>query len=133
MLYNDAPLSQKQFNVAEAEAERVVQPDSLADDLGREAVAVVRVGWWLHATHFGRSSNQPARPTYRDNALVNLWVKHGVVQPGFYCRIAAFAGPLAGALRREVPGVQIAAERRSCGQMHAGFPLNQQIDSLTRP
>ena len=60
--YNDAPLSQKQFNVAEAEAERVVQPDSLADDLGREAVAVVRVGWWLHATHFGRSLTSPPDP-----------------------------------------------------------------------
>jgi hypothetical protein len=28
----------------------MVQPHSMADDLGREAVAVVRVGWPFHPT-----------------------------------------------------------------------------------
>jgi hypothetical protein len=27
----------------------MIQPDSIVDDLGGEAMAVVRVGWWLHA------------------------------------------------------------------------------------
>jgi hypothetical protein len=26
----------------------MIQPDSMADDLGGKAMAVVRVGWWLH-------------------------------------------------------------------------------------
>jgi len=40
---DNAPLRQKQLNITEAEAEHVIQPDSMADDLGREAMAVVRV------------------------------------------------------------------------------------------
>jgi hypothetical protein len=31
------------------EAEHMVQPDSMAGDLSGEAMAAVRVGWWLHA------------------------------------------------------------------------------------
>ena len=46
---DNAPLGQEQLDITQAEAEHVVQPDSMADDLGREAMAVVRVGWWLHA------------------------------------------------------------------------------------
>jgi hypothetical protein len=37
------------LNVPQAEAEHMVQPDSVADDLGGKAVAVVRVGRGLHA------------------------------------------------------------------------------------
>ena len=47
---DDAPLGQKQFDVAQAEAEHVVQPHSMADDLRGEAVAVVRVGWRRHSS-----------------------------------------------------------------------------------
>jgi hypothetical protein len=38
------PLSQKQLNLPQAEAEHVIQPDNRADDLGGEPVALVRVG-----------------------------------------------------------------------------------------
>ena len=43
-----APFSEKQLDVAETEAEYMIQPHSVADDVGREAVAVVRVGWRFH-------------------------------------------------------------------------------------
>ena len=42
---DDTPLSQKQFHIAQAEAEHVVQPHGMADNLRGEAVAVVRVAW----------------------------------------------------------------------------------------
>ena len=35
------PLSQKELNVPQAEAEHVIQPDGMPDDLGRKPVAVV--------------------------------------------------------------------------------------------
>jgi hypothetical protein len=50
---NDS-LSQKQLNVMQAEAERMIQPDCKADDLVGEPMAVVRVWWWLHALTFVR-------------------------------------------------------------------------------
>ena len=46
---NDATFSQQQLNISQAEAEHVIQPDRMADDLGRKAVAVVRIGWGFHA------------------------------------------------------------------------------------
>ena len=46
---DDATFSQQQLNIPQAEAEHVIQPDCVADDLGRKAVAVVWVGWGLHA------------------------------------------------------------------------------------
>jgi hypothetical protein len=45
---DNTSLSQKQLDIAQAEAEHMIQPDSIVDDLGGEAMAVVRVGWWLH-------------------------------------------------------------------------------------
>jgi len=45
---SDPTLSQQQFNVAETQTERMIQPDSMADDLSRKPVAVVRVGLRLH-------------------------------------------------------------------------------------
>ena len=47
-----APFRQDQLNVPEAEAEDVVESDGVADDLGRKAVAVMRVGWRLHPASF---------------------------------------------------------------------------------
>jgi hypothetical protein len=64
---HDAPFGQQQLNVTQAEAEHVIQPHSMADDLGREAMAVVRIGWWLHAATLVRLS-RAANPGYRDNA-----------------------------------------------------------------
>jgi len=46
---NHATFSQQQLNIPQAEAEHVIQPDCVADDLGRKAVAIVRIGWGLHA------------------------------------------------------------------------------------
>ena len=46
---DDAALSQKQLNIAQAEAEHMIQPYSMADNLRGEAMAVVWVWWWLHA------------------------------------------------------------------------------------
>jgi hypothetical protein len=46
---DNATFSQKQLNITQTEAEHVVQPHSMADDLGGKAVAVVRVRRELHA------------------------------------------------------------------------------------
>jgi hypothetical protein len=43
-----APLGQEQLDVPEAQAEAVVQPDRVADDLAGEAVAAVQVGCLVH-------------------------------------------------------------------------------------
>ena len=43
-------LSQKQFDISEAQVEYMIQPDRVADKLGREAVAIVRVGRLSHPT-----------------------------------------------------------------------------------
>jgi hypothetical protein len=51
---SDAPLSQKEFNVSQAEAEHMIQPDGMADDRGGKAVAVVRAGWRVHAASLAR-------------------------------------------------------------------------------
>jgi hypothetical protein len=48
---HDASRRQDQLDFAQAEAEAVVKPDRLVDDLGRKAVAAVRVGWRAHARH----------------------------------------------------------------------------------
>jgi hypothetical protein len=64
---DDAPLGQKQFDVAQAEAEHVVQPHSMADDLRGEAVAVVRVGWRRHPS-VSFIPTPAANPGYPDNA-----------------------------------------------------------------
>ena len=46
----DTALSQDQLDIAQAEAEYVVQPDRVADDLGWEPMAVVGIGWRRHPT-----------------------------------------------------------------------------------
>ena len=45
---DDTPLRQQKLTIAKAEAKHVVQPDSMADDFGGKAMAVVRVGRGLH-------------------------------------------------------------------------------------
>jgi hypothetical protein len=47
---NHAALGQEQFDVAKAQTEHVVEPDSVPDQLSREAVTIVRIGWLLHLT-----------------------------------------------------------------------------------
>jgi hypothetical protein len=46
----DTAFCQDQLDIPQAEFEYVVQPDGVAYDLGREPVAVVRVGWRRHPT-----------------------------------------------------------------------------------
>lgn len=64
----DAALSQDQFHIAQAEAEHMVQPDGMTDDLGGEPMTIVWVGWWLHAA-VSLAAGKPARSGYRDNAV----------------------------------------------------------------
>ena len=60
--YSD--IGQEQLNISQAEAEHMVQPNSMTDDLGGKAMAVVRVGLWLHAATVahGRSACQRGFP-----------------------------------------------------------------------
>jgi hypothetical protein len=51
---DDAALSQDQLHIAQAEAEQVVQPDGMADDLGGEPMTIVRIRRWLHAASLTR-------------------------------------------------------------------------------
>jgi hypothetical protein len=66
---DNATFSQKQLDIPEAEAEHVVQPDSVADDLGRKAVAVVRIGRRFHAASLA-ALRPDCQIGYRDNAIV---------------------------------------------------------------
>jgi hypothetical protein len=54
-----AALRQEQLDVPKAQAEYMVEPNRVADELGREAVTVVRVRRLLHATILARG--RPAR------------------------------------------------------------------------
>ena len=47
---NHAALSQEQLDVAKAQTEHVVEPDSVPDQLSREAVTIVRIGRLLPLT-----------------------------------------------------------------------------------
>jgi hypothetical protein len=55
---DDATFGHQLFHVAVAEAEAEIHPDTVADDLGREPLALIQVGWWcIHAAsmpHEGR-------------------------------------------------------------------------------
>jgi hypothetical protein len=48
-----ATFGQDQLDIAQAEAEHVIQPDSVADDLSREAMAMIRIGLGRHPGSFG--------------------------------------------------------------------------------
>ena len=68
MADDNAPLSPKQLDVTQAEAEHVIQPHSMANDFGPEAMAVLWVGVSLHALSLGHPS-RTANPGHRDNAF----------------------------------------------------------------
>src|SRR5690348_2923627 len=57
--HDDAALGQDRLDLTQAQAEAVVEPHGVADDLGREAEAAVRVGRRPHA----RPPATPLRPT----------------------------------------------------------------------
>src|SRR5258706_9026008 len=46
---DDTTFGQKELNIPQTEAKHVIQPDGMADDLGRKTVSVVRVGRGRHA------------------------------------------------------------------------------------
>jgi hypothetical protein len=51
---DNAMLGQEQLNIPQAEAEHVVQPHGVANDLGGEPMAIVAGGWRLHAASLAR-------------------------------------------------------------------------------
>ena len=63
-LIGDGSTTLSQEQLSQAEAEHMVQPDGLADDLGRKTTTVVRVGWWFHAATVDpcRSGHQKRLP-----------------------------------------------------------------------
>jgi hypothetical protein len=58
---DNASFGQKQFDITQAQAEYVIQPDGMADDLGWKAMAVMPFGRWLHAVSL--LGLQPGRQT----------------------------------------------------------------------
>jgi hypothetical protein len=64
---SDTAFRPDQLNIAQAEAEHVVQPDSVADDLGRKPMTAVRVGRWRHIP-VSPAYLAAAKPGYRDAA-----------------------------------------------------------------
>jgi len=56
-----ATLGQDQLDVAQTEAEDVIQPHRVADDLSRKAMAVIQAGLWRHPVSFAcrRDQRQP--------------------------------------------------------------------------
>ena len=61
MGHHDAAFGEDQFDVPQAEAEDVIQPDGVADDLGRKPMPGIRGGFLCHAVM------QQALPDYRSN------------------------------------------------------------------
>ena len=59
----DAVLGQHQLDIPEAEAERVVQPNGVADDFGRKAVTMVRIRGAFHAATmpYANASRHPSK------------------------------------------------------------------------
>ena len=68
---DDAALGQDQLHIAQAETEHVVQPDSVADDRGREPMTGVRVGLWNRVT-VSPASMAAAKADYRHNARAQV-------------------------------------------------------------
>ena len=53
---NHTAFGKDQLDVTKTHAKHLVKPDRMADQLGREAVTVVRVGRLLHPTILPRAS-----------------------------------------------------------------------------
>src|SRR6185437_7258259 len=71
----DAALSQDQLNIAEAEAEHMIQPHGVTDDLGREAMAMIRTGLGRDPVSFaGPPSRRQLRLTWQ--CPTGTWLKH---------------------------------------------------------
>jgi len=68
---DNTTFSQEQLNIPQAEVEHMIQPDSMADDLGGKAMTVVRIGWRLHAASL-LDLQWTRQAGYRDNARIAL-------------------------------------------------------------
>jgi hypothetical protein len=73
----NAALSRERLNIPQAKAEHVVQPDSGADDLGEEPVAVVGIGWRLHTRRCECRLEGPRAIEAIESALRNFPDSHG--------------------------------------------------------
>ena len=58
MGHHDAALGQDQLDVTQAQAEDVIQPHGVADDLGRKPVPGIGGGFECHAVSLARPSSQ---------------------------------------------------------------------------
>jgi hypothetical protein len=58
---DDATLGQQELHIPQAQAEHMIQPDSMADDLGGKAMAVARVGRGFMPT-LSPAASPTARP-----------------------------------------------------------------------
>jgi hypothetical protein len=75
----DAPLGQKQFDVAQAE--HMVRPGCAADDSGGEAVAVVRVGSRLHVASLSPPPGRLTEPVIVTMPGRLFAPRHAQIQP----------------------------------------------------
>jgi hypothetical protein len=58
----NTPLGQQELSVSQADAEHVIQPDNMADDLGGKTMAIVRVGRGFHPVSLtGMQSHRQTR------------------------------------------------------------------------
>jgi hypothetical protein len=64
---DNTALGEEQLDIPQAEAEDVVQPDGMADDLDRKPMAIRWVGWRFMPP-ISPASGHAARPGYSDNA-----------------------------------------------------------------
>jgi hypothetical protein len=66
--HEDATDESECFHIAVAEAEAEVEPDAMADDLGREAVVLITVGrWCVHATNLAYQGGAGQAASQVDN------------------------------------------------------------------
>jgi hypothetical protein len=59
---DNATFSQEQLDISHAEPARRVQPDSMSDDPGGKAMAVVHVRWWHHTVTVARVRSRCQSP-----------------------------------------------------------------------
>ncbi len=64
---DDAPLREQELDIPQAEAEHMIQPDGMADNLSGEPMAIVRVGCGLHSRQ-----SRPAPPRRPDPVTVTM-------------------------------------------------------------
>jgi hypothetical protein len=69
---DDAPLSKKELDIPQSEAEHMIQPDGMADGLGGESMAIVRVGCGFMLTVLPGSALATKPPTKGQSSVGGL-------------------------------------------------------------